>query len=163
MNEGWAGWVGTHELPASKHLRTVAEILAAPPTPAKRRAERREQAEAEARRASARDAADSAAAAQFVARANGTPPRDVLAEAGRDPVDKSYGAYRPQYAHPLVGGIGYPADTHQPALRHVTDLGADGLFIEGRSAPPADGFTVVSPPARPSLWARLLGRLRRGQ
>jgi hypothetical protein len=78
-------------------------------------------------------------------------------------VHKSYGADRPQYAHPLVGGIGYPADTHQPALRHVTDLGADGLFIEGRSAPPADGFTVVSPPARPSLWARLLGRLRRGQ
>jgi hypothetical protein len=78
-------------------------------------------------------------------------------------VHKSFGADRPQYAHPLVGGIGYPADTHQPALRHVTDLGADGLFIEGRSAPPADGFAVVSPPARPSLWARLLGRLRRGQ
>ena len=75
-------------------------------------------------------------------------------------VHKSYGADRPQYAHPLVGGIGYPADTHQPALRHVTDLGADGLFIEGRSAPVAGGFTVVSPPARPGLWARLLGRIR---
>ena len=51
----------------------------------------------------------------------------------------------------------------QPALRHVTDLGADGLFIEGASAPAADGFTVVSPPARPGLLARLLGLLRRGQ
>ena len=51
----------------------------------------------------------------------------------------------------------------QPVLRHVTNLGADGLFIEGRSAPAADAFTVVSPPARPSLLARLLGRLRRGQ
>ncbi|HEY3034878.1 MAG TPA: hypothetical protein VGJ54_09485 [Streptosporangiaceae bacterium] len=42
----------------------------------------------------------------------------------------------------------------------MTDLGADGLFIEGASAP-ADGFTVMSPPARPSLLSRLLGRFRR--
>jgi hypothetical protein len=76
-------------------------------------------------------------------------------------VHKSYGAARPQYAHPLVGGIDYPAGTHQPALRHVTNLGADGLFIEGASAPAADGFTVVSAPSRPSLLARLLGRFRR--
>jgi hypothetical protein len=46
-------------------------------------------------------------------------------------------------------------------VSHVTDLGADGLFIEGASAPVAEPFTVVSPPARPSLLARLLGRLRR--
>jgi hypothetical protein len=76
-------------------------------------------------------------------------------------VHKSYGADRPQYAHPLVGGINYPAGTHQPALRHVTNLGADGLFIEGASAPAADGFTVVSAPSRPSLLSRLLGRFRR--
>ena len=76
-------------------------------------------------------------------------------------VHKSYGADRPQYAHPLVGGINYPAGTHQPALRHVTNLGADGLFIEGASAPAADAFTVVSEPSRPSLLSRLLGRLRR--
>jgi hypothetical protein len=37
-------------------------------------------------------------------------------------IHKSYGADRPQYAHPLVGGINYPAGTHQPALRHVTNL-----------------------------------------
>ena len=74
---------------------------------------------------------------------------------------KSYGADRPQYGHPLIGGIDYPAGTHQPALRHVTNLGADGLFIEGASAPEADGFTVVSAPSRPSLLSRLLGRFRR--
>jgi hypothetical protein len=85
MSEGWAGWVEDHELPASRHLRTVAEIVSAPPTPTERRAERREQAEAEARRASARDAADNAAAAQFVARINGTPPREPLADAAAEP------------------------------------------------------------------------------
>ena len=78
-----------------------------------------------------------------------------------DAIHKSYGADRPQYAHPLVSGINYPAGTHQPALRHVTNLGADGLFIEGASAPEADGFTVVSAPSRPSLLSRLLGRFRR--
>jgi hypothetical protein len=81
------GWVEAHELPASEHLRTVAEILSAPPSPEERRAERREQAEAEARRASAADTADNAAAAAFMARVNGTPPRNPLAAAeppGRD-------------------------------------------------------------------------------
>src|SRR2546430_17592739 len=34
-------------------------------------------------------------------------------------VHKSYGADRPQYAHPLVGGINYPAGMHQPALRQI--------------------------------------------
>jgi hypothetical protein len=63
----------------------------------------------------------------------------------------------------VVGGIDYPAGTHQPALRHVHDLGDGTLFIEGRSAPAADPLTAVSPPARPSLLARLLGRLRRGR
>jgi hypothetical protein len=78
-----------------------------------------------------------------------------------DAVHKSYGAVRSQYAHPLVGGINYPAGIHQPALPHVTNLGADGLFIEGASAPAADGFTVLSAPSRPSLLSRLLGRFRR--
>ena len=76
-------------------------------------------------------------------------------------VHKAYGADRPQYAHPLVGGVDYPAGIQQPALRHVTNLGADGLFIDGASAPAADGFTVVSAPSRPSLLSRLLGRFRR--
>jgi hypothetical protein len=78
-------------------------------------------------------------------------------------VHKAYGEARPVYAGPAVAGDSYVLGVSQPALRHVTDLGADGLFIEGRSAPVADAFTVVSPPARPSLLARLLGRLRRGQ
>jgi hypothetical protein len=74
-------------------------------------------------------------------------------------VRKAYGPDRPQYAHPLVGGVDYPAGIHQPALRHVTNLGADGLFIAGASAP-ADGFTVVPAPSWPSLLSRLLGRFR---
>jgi hypothetical protein len=40
------------------------------------------------------------------------------------------------------------------------DIGNGRLLIEARSAPP-NTFDVVSPPPRPSLLARLLGRLRR--
>jgi len=76
-------------------------------------------------------------------------------------VHKAYGAARPQYAHPLVGGIDYPVGIDQPALRRVTNLGADGLFIDGHSAPPADRVTVVAAPSRPSLWSRLAGKFRR--
>ena len=78
-------------------------------------------------------------------------------------VHKAYGEDRPSYAGPAVGGDSYVLGVSQPALRHVHDLGDGTLFIEGRSAPAADAFTVVSPPARQSLLARLLGRLRRGQ
>ena len=77
MSEGWAAW----ELPASEHLRTVGEILAAPESPEERRARRRVEAEAEARRASALDAADNTAAAGFMARLNGHAARDPLAAA----------------------------------------------------------------------------------
>ena len=61
-------------------------------------------------------------------------------------VHKAYGEARPVYAGPAVAGESYVLDVCQPALRHVTDLGADGLFIEGTSAPAADPFMVVSPP-----------------
>ena len=84
MSEGWAGWVEAHELPAAEHLRTAAEILRRPRRQrsgvrcgVKRRKRRRN--------AAARDAADIAAAAAFLARINGTPPRDVLAEAAAEP------------------------------------------------------------------------------
>jgi hypothetical protein len=73
----------------------------------------------------------------------------------------SYGPGRPLYASPLVGGVNFVAGRSEPAVRHVTNLGADGLFIEGASAPPADRLTVVSPPSRPSLWSRLAARWRR--
>jgi hypothetical protein len=79
-----------------------------------------------------------------------------------DAVAKAYGPPRPQYGDDLVGGFGFQAGRGEaPIRRHVTDLGADGLFIEGASAPVADGFTVVSP-ARPGLLSRLRGLLRRG-
>jgi hypothetical protein len=77
---------------------------------------------------------------------------------------KAYGEARPSYAGPEVAGDSYPLGVSQPALRHVTDLGADGLFIEGVSAPAADPFMVVSTPSRPGLLSRAraaLGRLRR--
>jgi hypothetical protein len=76
------------------------------------------------------------------------------------PQRKAYGPPSPVYAAPLIGGLGYAPGDVRTALRHVTDLGADGLFIEGASAPAADGFTVASAPSRPSLWSRLLRRGR---
>jgi hypothetical protein len=48
-------------------------------------------------------------------------------------VHKAYGEARPVYAGPAVAGESYVLNVSQPALRHVTDLGADGLFIEGAS------------------------------
>ena len=39
-----------------------------------------------------------------------------------------------------VAGESYVLGVSQPALRHVTDLGADGLFIEGASAPAANPY-----------------------
>jgi hypothetical protein len=69
MSEGWAAW----ELPASEHLRSVAEILSAPESPEERRAERREKAAERAGHDS--PAVDGAAAAAFRARVNRTPAR----------------------------------------------------------------------------------------
>jgi hypothetical protein len=77
---------------------------------------------------------------------------------------KAYGPQSPVYADDLVGGLGYSLGSVHNARRHVTDLGADGLFIEpgpdGRA--PTNSMFVVSPAApRPSLWQRLTSRLRR--
>ena len=74
----------------------------------------------------------------------------------------SYGPGSPVYADGSVGGYGFQGGRSEPAIRHVTNLGADGLFIEGRSAPVADAVTVLSAPGRPGLWLRLRGKLRRG-
>jgi hypothetical protein len=67
---------------------------------------------------------------------------------------------RTHYADPLVGGYGFQAGRSEPAVRHVMDIGDGALLIEGASAPAANPFTVVSPPAKPGLLARLAGRLR---
>ena len=77
------------------------------------------------------------------------------------PQSKAYGPPSPVYADPVVAGLGYGPGDVQTALRHVTDLGADGLFIEGASAPAAEPFMVVPPPPRPGLRARLRGLLHR--
>jgi hypothetical protein len=75
------------------------------------------------------------------------------------PQRKSYGPDLPVYADDLVGGYGFQGGRSEPAVRHVTDLGADGLFIEGRSAPAASPWTLISPPAgRQSLFRRWFRR-----
>jgi hypothetical protein len=71
-------------------------------------------------------------------------------------VHKAYGADRPQYAPPVVGGEGYRPGDVQTVLRVLGERAfaqQDGL---GRG-----GVTVVSPPApRRSLLGRLFGRRR---
>ena len=69
---------------------------------------------------------------------------------------KSYGPDRPTYADPLIGGVGYAQGGVQTALRAL----GERVFAAQDAAGRAD-VTVVSPPARPSLLARLFGRLRR--
>jgi len=40
-----------------------------------------------------------------------------------------------------VDGLGYPAGTHQPALRHVQDIGGGRVLVEGASVPAVDAPT----------------------
>jgi hypothetical protein len=80
------GWTGepVQELPASQHVRMLAEVLAdGPTTRGMRDAERAERAEAQARADHAKDSADMAAAEAFMRSVNGSQPRNVLAEAMR--------------------------------------------------------------------------------
>jgi hypothetical protein len=63
---------------------------------------------------------------------------------------KAYGPDRPVYADPVVSGYGFQAGKSEPAIR---------VWAVQRSRP-ADGIAVISPPGRPGLWSRLLGRLR---
>jgi hypothetical protein len=59
---------------------------------------------------------------------------------------KSYGPPSPQYAPDVVGGLGFQAGKSEPAI---------SVYLGQRST---DAAVVVSPPARPSLWRRLLRR-----
>jgi len=78
------------------------------------------------------------------------------------PQSKSYGPPVPAYAHDLVGGYDFVGGRNEaPIRRHIANLGADGLFIEGASAPAADPYVFATAPARPSLWQRITGKLRR--
>jgi hypothetical protein len=61
---------------------------------------------------------------------------------------KAYGPERPVYAPDVVGGLGFTAGKSEPAI---------GVYPGSRSA---GGAVFVSPPARPSLLSRVLGRLR---
>ena len=65
-------------------------------------------------------------------------------------VSKSYGPDRPQYADDLTGGLGFTGGKSEPAI---------SMWLGQRSVAAA-GAVVVSPP-RPTLWARLLRRVRR--
>ena len=77
-------------------------------------------------------------------------------------VQKAYGEARPTYADGLVGGTGFQAGRSEPAIRHVQDLGADGLLIDpGPDGRQRGGQTVtVSPDIAPrrTLLQRLLRR-----
>jgi hypothetical protein len=59
---------------------------------------------------------------------------------------KAYGAGRPVYAPDVVGGLGFTAGKSEPAIT---------VYLGQRSQ---GGPVFVSPPARPSLWRRLLRR-----
>jgi len=94
--QGWAAWEGAllavHGLPVAEAPRTVAEILAAPPSAEERRQLRAEETAAEERRAEVRDRHDSEAAQAFMRAVNGTLARttgDVLADGSRDPVGRA--------------------------------------------------------------------------
>ncbi|HSR82863.1 MAG TPA: hypothetical protein VLM11_01640 [Streptosporangiaceae bacterium] len=79
------GWGELTELPASTAARSLADVLAAPPTYAERKAARAEAKAAEAKRAAAADVADGGAWRGFVNRLRGgeaaRTAADVLAEA----------------------------------------------------------------------------------
>jgi len=77
-------------------------------------------------------------------------------------IGEGYAAPSALYAADVVGGFNFTAGRREPPVRrHVSNLG-DSLLIE----PYADGrqpygpVTVVSPPSRPGLLSRLLGRIR---
>jgi hypothetical protein len=75
---------------------------------------------------------------------------------------KSYGPDRPQYGHPLIGGLDYAPVDARPALgrSRLFDL-ADQVF-GAQDAQAGHPYTVISPTAaRPGLLARLAARLRR--
>lgn len=72
------------------------------------------------------------------------------------PQHKAYGPPSPVYADPAVAGVGYAQGDVQTALRAL----GERVFAAQDAAGRAD-VTVVSPSARPSLLARLFGRLRR--
>jgi hypothetical protein len=134
MTEGFAGWI-PDELPASKHLRSVQEILTAPPTAAERRQLQREQAEAGDQAARAQDLADGAAAQGWVARMRGEPPRsaaEVLAgsrdELDREQHDRRRAAARILREHGLADVLGVPSgvvlDANMGILEPVEDQSA---------------------------------------
>ena len=75
-------------------------------------------------------------------------------------VHKAYGPARPQYADDLVGGFGYAPVDARPALRGSLHDLADQVF-RAQDARAGHPYVVVSPPARPSLWQRIAGKLRR--
>jgi hypothetical protein len=113
------GWTAApDELPVSAHLRSVAEILAAPLTAAERRQARRELDEQDERRAQVRDVADAAESVAFRARVNGYQlhgTADVLAGV-RDGLDREQherrrAAARVLREHGLADVLGVPSGT----------------------------------------------------
>ncbi len=168
------GWISeAQELPVSQHLRSVAEILNAPPTAAERRQLKREQDEQARRRADVADAASAASARGFIAAMNGTPPRDVLAEAAREPFrDREQAArrraaidvLRPLGLADVISGYqsGTVWDYNMGELQAPQDESAraamDRQYVFERSQREAEERTRAVDQARVQLRARLRSR-----
>jgi hypothetical protein len=166
---GWAGWVEAHELPVSAHLRSLGEILSAPPTAEERRAQRREQAEQEQRRAAVLDAADASATQGFIARMNGHAPRDPLAEAAAEPFGGRDASRRRRAAIDVLrplgladvitgGQSGVILDANMGVLEPVPDVaqraGLDRQYEAERSERLAEEGRAIVNRSRVQLQAR---------
>ena len=168
------GWLEASELPASQHLRSVAAILSEQPTSREERdAERRAQAEDDERRERAQDAADVGATAAFRARVNGTPPRNVLADAAAEPFRDREAAARRRAAidvlrpHGLAdvitgGSSGCVMDANLGVLEPPPDQAArqamDRQYAFERSARAAEAGTRAVNAFRAQLNERLRAR-----
>lgn len=169
------GWLtAAEDVPASQHLRSVTAILAEGPTSREERdAERRAQAGAEAARGRAQDAEDIAATAAFRARVNGTPPRNVLAEAAAEPFRDREAAGRRRAAievlrqHGLAdvitgGSSGCVMDANMGVLEPVCDQRArdamDRQYEFERSEREAEARTRAVNGFRAQLDERLRAR-----
>ena len=74
---------------------------------------------------------------------------------------KAYGPDTPQYGHPLIGGLDYAPMDARPALGRSSLYELADQVFAAQDARAGHAYTVISPPARPGLLARLAARLRR--
>lgn len=101
------GWVESHEMPASRELRSLADILAAPPSTREQRdIERAERVEAEERSGRAQLHADAVETEMFLHRLRGTTPKSVLDQALHEPFRDNQAAIRRRAAIDALRPLG---------------------------------------------------------